>query len=63
MLNVLDANWGNWNYNPQRGKVTFQDGSALNQYNGYFEDMTAAAQEQARLQTRLVNLPATASAR
>jgi hypothetical protein len=63
MLDLLDSNWGNWKYNPEKENVTFQDTSAIGKYNDYVKDMNDASKEQAQLQSKLVNLPAIASVR
>ena len=63
MLDTLDANWGGWKYNPEKKKVIFQDTSVVNKYNEFFGSMTAAAKEQAALQSELVKLPEMASTR
>lgn len=63
MLDLLDSNWGNWKYNPDKKNVIFQDTDAVAKYNEYFKDMTAAGKEQAKLQSQLLSLPAVASAR
>lgn len=58
----LTGDWGNWKYNPEKKNVIFQDTSVVGQYNEYFKDMSDASKEQAQLQSKLVNLPAIASA-
>jgi hypothetical protein len=57
MLDVLDARWGNWKYNPARKNVAFTDDASLAKFNAYFKDMAEAAAAQKQLQMQFVNMP------
>ena len=56
ILDLLDANWGRWRYNPATGKVRFDDPATLQRYNGYFGEIREAGRDQAMAQNRLSSL-------
>jgi len=56
MLGILDTNWGHWKYDTARKKVAFEQDAALDQYLSYRDKLDAAAQEQRKLQGKLVSL-------
>jgi hypothetical protein len=53
MLDLLDENWGKWNYNEDRKKVDFDDPAVLDKYIIYRDELNAAAREQVKFQARL----------
>ena len=57
MLDVLEAQWTNWDLDPATQKIRFQNAAARTAYNKYFEEIQAASTEQIKTQEKLVNLP------
>jgi len=56
MLDLLETNLGKWKYDAERKKVRFDDDATLDKYIALREQMEFAAQEQKRLQARLLEL-------
>jgi hypothetical protein len=52
ILDLLDANWGKWKKDPG-GKVVFQGGGALTEFNEQIKKIQAAAAEQAAAQKEM----------
>lgn len=57
ILDVLDKNWGKWDYNPDTKLVKFTDAGAEAAYRQSLIEIRTASQEQVRAQGMLVNLP------
>lgn len=60
MLDLLDANWGKWTYDPNRKTVDFEDPIALGKFRGYLNEVQSAAREQRKLQLQLASMPGVA---
>ena len=58
MLDLLELNLGRWKYDLEQRKVCFDDNATLDKYIVLREHMDSAAQEQKRLQARLMQLVA-----
>jgi len=58
MLDLLEADWGKWTYNPERQKVDFTDPATLSKFIDYRDEVQSAAREQRKLQLQLASLPA-----
>jgi hypothetical protein len=55
-LDVLEAQWGKWHYDPSIGQVRFDDAAADAAYRKQVAGMQAAGAEQIGLQKKLVSL-------
>jgi hypothetical protein len=60
MLELLDASWGKWTYEPARKKVDFEDPVILDKFIGYRDEVQSAAREQRKLQLQLASMPGVA---
>ena len=56
MLNILDANFGKWKWNASRQKVEFDNPAELDRFLGLRDELLAAAQEQKKLQVKLMEM-------
>jgi hypothetical protein len=56
-LEVFEAQWGQWQYDPAGEQIEFTDEKAAEAYQGFIDALNEAAEEQVKLQGRLVNLP------
>jgi len=54
VLSLLETNWGTWSC--PAGRVTFEDGRTLREYNGLIGDLRSAGKEQIEAQKKLVSL-------
>jgi hypothetical protein len=57
VLEVLETNWGRWNYNPATARIHFDDDAARQSYQQSIAAIKLAGQEQVVAQGKLVNLP------
>lgn len=57
ILDLLETNWGKWNYDPTTNLVQFEDADAQSSYHQFLAALKAASQEQIKAQGELVNLP------
>ena len=57
VLDLLEANWGKWNYNSTAKTVRFEDPEAQESYRRFLATIKKAGQEQVQAQGELVNLP------
>lgn len=57
VLEVLETNWGRWNYHPATAKILFDDDAARQSYQQSIAAIKLAGQEQVAAQGKLVNLP------
>jgi hypothetical protein len=57
MLDLLETNWGKWNYNSTAKTVRFEDQEAQHSYQQFLTTIRRAGQEQVQAQGQLVNLP------
>ena len=53
VLDLLDANWGQWSYNPQSGHVKFESQTVLEKFNALLHEIRQAGTDQAATQKRL----------
>src|ERR1043166_267921 len=56
VLNLLEKDWGNWNYDDKAGEVLFSDTATLDQYKTYLDDIVTSGKQQVALQQRLVSI-------
>jgi hypothetical protein len=56
VLDVLETNWGKWNYNPVTEKIYFDNDDARQAYQQSIAAIKLAGQEQVAAQGKLVNL-------
>ncbi|WP_150107271.1 hypothetical protein [Pedosphaera parvula] len=54
MLDILDTNWGKWNYRSDKKNVLIEDHDALERYNAFCKELMAAGRSQAMLQKQLL---------
>ena len=52
-LSLFDTNWGKWRRDPS-GKIIFESGAVVKQYNEILAKVRAAADEQAKAQSELI---------
>lgn len=57
ILDVLDQNWGKWNYNAGTKLVKFDDPNARVAYRQFLTQIQNASQEQIQAQSQMVGLP------
>ncbi len=53
VLDLLDAQWGRWNYDPSAGLIRFEDGAAVRQYNALMTQIREASAAQEAAQKRV----------
>jgi hypothetical protein len=56
-LDLFDAHWGNWRFEPAANRIDFAQALANDAYNGFLDEINAASREQIELQGKLVKLP------
>jgi|GEM_PF-2833181 len=54
-LDLLEQNWDKWEYDPEKGKILFEDNSLLPRLNKLLGQINAADKERKRLQQELWN--------
>jgi hypothetical protein len=57
MLDLLETNWGKWNYDPAKNVINFEDTYAQRSYRLSLNEIKNAGMEQVKEQGELVNLP------
>jgi len=57
ILDLLETNWGKWDYDPAMNLVRFEDADAQRSYRQFLAAIKSAGQEQVKAQGELVNLP------
>lgn len=55
MIDILDTNWGKWNYSNDRKNVVFEDHEALEKFNALFKELQTVGRSQAVLQKQVMN--------
>jgi hypothetical protein len=61
MLDLLNATWGEWNFDAQKKTPVFTDADTKEKYAGYVKEIRSAAVEQGQWQAQLINMPASPS--
>jgi len=56
VLNLLEGDWGNWEYDANTGGVVFSDAAVLDKYKGYLDDIVVSGKQQVALQQRLISI-------
>ena len=56
VLELLDTHWGKWRYNSDEDTLLFDKTEATDTYNRLVEEVSAAGEEQVKLQGKLVNI-------
>jgi hypothetical protein len=56
ILDIAEANWGNWKYDPETEITLFEDGAAADAYNEQAEVISKAAARQVQLQGEVIKL-------
>jgi hypothetical protein len=54
ILDLLEANWGRWQFNQISGKLRFDETATLQRYNAYLSEIKQAGTDQAMAQNRLL---------
>jgi hypothetical protein len=55
-LNLLEEQWGNWNYNTAADQIRFQNNAAADAYSQFITEIQDASEKQLELQRKLVTL-------
>jgi len=56
VLDLLDSNWGQWQYNSASGKLRFNSTTAVQRYNTYLQEIDSAREDQTAAQQKLAAL-------
>jgi translation initiation factor 2 alpha subunit (eIF-2alpha) len=57
-LNTLESDWGHWKSDDAKGGIIFERTAARDAYNKAIKSLQTAADEQVKLQAKLINQPA-----
>lgn len=56
-LGLFETNWGKWKRDDAAGEIRFEETSVADQFNEYIDEINSVADEQVKLQGKLVNMP------